>query len=324
LIALQSLAVPLAAALLAQAPAVIDRVAATVNGDVVTLGELVERSGEEYRRAAAAAAGPERDSARRKALRRAFDEVVTEKLLASQAAELGLEATDAQIDAAIEDIKKRNGLDEKRLDEALAQQNLDRVSFRKQVRGNLETYNLLGFKIRNRVKVTDEDLKNFYQRHASEFAGEEEINVRHIFLPLPDGVGAAEEAKVRALGERTLQRLAGGEDFTAVAREVSKGPGAQDGGDLGWLRRGVVQKALEDAAFALKPGQVSGIVRAPPGLHILKLVERRRGGAKTFEEAKEELRERLSNEQLDSHKAQYIEELRRDALIDLKIPELKG
>jgi peptidyl-prolyl cis-trans isomerase SurA len=324
LISLSSLAVPLAAALLAQGPAVVDRVAATVNGDVVTLGELVERSGEEYRRAEALPPGADREAARRKALRRAFDDVVTEKLMAAQAAELGLEATEAQVDAAIEDIKKRNGLDEKRLDEALAQQGLDRPAFRKQVRSNLEGYNLLGYKVRNRVKVTDEDLKNHYQRHASDFAGEEEINVRHIFLPLPDGAPAAEEAKVRALGERTLQRLASGEDFAKVARDVSKGPGAQDGGDLGWLRRGVVQKALEDAAFALKPGQVSGLVRAPPGLHILKVVERRRAGAKSFEEAKEELRERLSNEQLDSHKAQYIEELRRDALIDLKLPELKG
>ena len=321
---LLQLAVPLAAALLAQGATVIDRVAATVNGDVITLGELVERSGEEYRQAEALPAGAERDAARRKALRRAFDDAVAEKLLAAQATELGLEATDAQVDAAIEDIKKRNGLDESRLDEALAQQGLDRASFRQQVRSNLETYNLLGYKVRNRVKVTDEDLRNHYQRHAADFAGEEEVHVRHIFLPLAESAPAAEEAKARALGQKALQRLATGEDFAAVAKDVSKGPGAADGGDLGWLRRGVVQKALEDAAFALKPGQVSALVRAGPGLHVLKLEERRMGGAKSFEEAKEELRERLTNEQLDGYKQQYLDELRRDALVDVKLPELKG
>lgn len=315
-------ALSLAVALTAQ-PAVIDRIAATVNGDVVTLGELVERSGEEYRRAEVLPAGAERDAARRKALRRAFDAVLVEKLLAAQAAELGLEATDAQIEAAIEDIKKRNGLDESRLDEALAQQGLDRASFRQQIRSNLETYNLLGYKVRNRVKVTDEDLRNYYQRHAAEFAGEEELHVRHIFLPLAEGAGAAEEAKVRAVGEKILQRLATGEDFAKVARETSKGPGAAEGGDLGWLRRGVVQKALEDAAFSLKAGQVSGLVRAGPGLHVLKIEERRLGGAKSFDEAKEELRERLSNEQLETYRAQYLEELKRDALVELRLPELK-
>jgi peptidyl-prolyl cis-trans isomerase SurA len=314
--------IPVAALLFAQA-AVVDRVAATVNGDVVTLGELVERAGEEYRRAEALPAGPDREAARRKALRRAFDDALAEKLLASQATELGMEATDAQIDAAIEDIKKRNGLDEKGLDGALAQQGLDRESFRKQVKGNLEAYNLVGYKVRSRVKVTDEDLRSYYQRHAADFAGEEELHVLHVFLPLPEGAPAADEAKARALGEKVLQRLAGGEDFAKVAREVSKGPGAQEGGDLGWLRRGVVQKTLEDAAFALKPGQVTALVRAGPGLHVLKLLERRTGGAKSFDDVKEELRDRLSNEQLDVYRKQYIEELRRDALIEVKLPELK-
>jgi peptidyl-prolyl cis-trans isomerase SurA len=314
---------PVAALLLGQAGPIVDRVAATVGSDVITLGELVERAGEGLRRAEALPPGPDREASRRKALRRAFDDVLAERLLAAQAAELGLEATDAQVDAAIEDIKRRNGLDEARLEEAIAQQGLDRESFRKQVRANLETYNLLNYKVRNRVKVTDEDLRNYYQRNASEFEGEDEAHVRHIFLPLAEGASAADEAKARAAGERVLQRLAAGEDFAAVAREVSKGPGAQDGGDLGWLRRGVVQKALEDAAFALEPGQVSRLVRAGPGLHVLKLEARRRGGAKTFEEAKEELRERLSNEQLDTYRQQYLEELRRDALIDVKLPELK-
>jgi peptidyl-prolyl cis-trans isomerase SurA len=317
------LALGLAAALLAQ-PGVIDRVAATVNGELITLADLAARGGEEYRQAEALPAGEAREAARKRALRRAFDEIVTEKLLSAQAAELGMEANEAQVDAAIADIRKRNNLDEKRLDEALAQQGLDRESFRRQVKTNLETYNVLGFKIRSKVKVTDEDLKVYYQRHAADFVGEEELHVRHVFLPLAEGAPAAEEAKARAAGEKVLQRLAGGEDFAKVAREVSKGPGAQDGGDLGWLKRGVVQKALEDAAFALKPGQVSGLVRFGPGLHVIKVEERRLAGAKSFEEAKEEIRERIGNEQLESYRSQFIEELKRDALVEIRLPELKG
>ncbi|HSM93457.1 MAG TPA: peptidylprolyl isomerase [Anaeromyxobacteraceae bacterium] len=317
-----ALAAPLAVALAAQGGVILDRVAATVNGDVVTLTELVERAGEEYRHAETLPAA-ERDAARRKALRRAFDDVVSEKLMAGQAVELGLEPTDAQVDAAIADIKTRNGLDEKRLDEALAQQGLDRESFRRQVKGNLLTYNLLGYKVRSRVKVSEEDLRAYYQKNAAEFAGQEEVHVRHIFLPLAEGAPAAEVEKVRAQGEKVLQRLAAGEDFAAVAREVSKGPGAQEGGDLGWLRRGVVQKSLEDAAFGLKVNQVSSLVRAGPGLHVLKLEERRVAGGKSFDEARDTIRERLTNEQLDGYKQQYLDELRRDALVDVKLPELK-
>jgi peptidyl-prolyl cis-trans isomerase SurA len=303
---------------------VLDRVAATVNGDVVTLSDLEERAGVEWARIERMDPGPARDEARRVTLRRAFDILVAEKLLAKQAEVLQVETSDAQVDAAIQDIKTRNRFDDAQLDRALADQGLDRATFRRQVRRELETYQVLKYKVRNRVKLGEADVKNYYQTHPQEFGGEEELKVRHIFLPLPEGAPKAQEDKVRAEGERVLQRLRTGEDFAKVAREVSKGPSAPDGGDIGWLRRGTVQKALEDAAFALKDGQISGLVRAGPGLHILKAEARRSTGGKSFEEAREEIRNRLYEEQVSSYRDAYIEELKKGALIEVKVPELKS
>jgi peptidyl-prolyl cis-trans isomerase SurA len=303
---------------------VVDRVAATVNGDVVTLSDLEERAGAEWARVERMDPGQARDEARRAALRRAFDALVAEKLLAKQAEVLQLEVTDAQIDAAIGDIKTRNRFDDAQLDRALGDQGLDRATFRQQVRRELETYQVLNYKVRGRVKLSDADVVNYYQTHTQEFGGEVELKVRHIFLPLAEGATKAEEEKARALGERVEQRLRTGEDFAKVAREVSKGPSAGEGGDIGWLRRGTVQKQLEDAAFALQDGQFSPVVRAGPGLHILKVEARRSGGGKSFEEAKEEIRTRLYEEQVGSYRQAYIEELKKSALIELKMPELKG
>jgi peptidyl-prolyl cis-trans isomerase SurA len=304
---------------------VVDRVAATVDGEVVTLSEIAERAAPEYDRAERLLEpGKERDAARTQALRRAFDQIVAEKLLAKQAQALQLEVTEQQIDAAVQDIRNRNRFSEDDLDRALGEQGLDRTAFRAQVRRELETYQVLQARVRGRVKVSDDDLKNYYQTHPQEFQGEEELHVRHIFLPLPEGASEADEAKLRAAGEKVLQRLKSGEDFAKVARQVSKGPSAEDGGDLGWVRRGTIQKALEDAAFALKDGQVSKLVRAGPGLHIFKVEARRRGGARSFEDAKEDIRARLMDEQVGATRQQYIEELRRAAAIEVKIPELRG
>jgi peptidyl-prolyl cis-trans isomerase SurA len=312
-------------ALLAASPGeVIDRVAATVNGEVVTLSEIAERAGGEYERAELLPPGKERDEARASALRRAFDQIVAEKLLAAQAQALQLEVSEQQVAAAVEDIKTRNRFDDEALERALAEQGLDLPTFRAQVRRELETYQVLQYRVRSKVKVSDEDLLNYYQRHPQEFGGEDELHVRHIFLPLPEDATAADEARVRAQGEKVLQRLKTGEDFAKVAREVSRGPSAEDGGDLGWLRRGTIQKALEDAAFALKDGQVSGLVRAGPGLHVLKVDGRRRGGERSFEDAKEEIRARLLDEQVAQTRQQYLDELRRAAAIEVRIPELRG
>lgn len=315
---------PLLAALLAASPGeLVDRLAATVDGEVVTLSEIEERAAGELRRAEGLPAGKERDDAHDRALRRAFDQIVAEKLLEKQAKALQLEVTDAQVDAAIEDIKGRNRFDDEQLGRALEGQGLDRKAFRAQIRRELESYQVMQAKVRARVKVGEDDLRNYYQTHPQEFGGELELHVRHIFLPLPEGAPKAEEAKVRAQGEKVLQRLKTGEDFAKLAKEVSKGPSAEDGGDLGWLRRGTIQKALEDAAFALKDGQVSGLVHAGPGLHVVKVEARRTGGARSFEDAKEEIRNRLLDEQVSATRQQVLDELRRGAVVEVMIPELK-
>lgn len=316
--------VPLALALLAGAPQVVDRVAATVDGEVLTLSDLQERAGPEWTRVERMPPGKEREEASRETLRRALDALVAEKLLVNAAKALQIEVTEAQIDAAVQDIKTRNRFDDAQFDEALAAQGLDRATFRSQIRRELETYQVLQHNVRGRVKLSEEDVRNYYQTHPQEFGGELELKVRHIFLPVREGAAKAEEEKVRAEGERILQRLKTGEDFAKVARQVSKGPSAADGGDLGWLRRNAIQKQLEDVAFTLQDGELSPLVRAGPGFHILKVEERRTGGGRSFADAAEEIRMRLYEEQVGTTRAQYLEELKRDAHVEVKLPELKG
>lgn len=338
LLALSLLASPPAAAPATAAPAapapatgapapadnrvVIDRVAAIVNGEVITLQELIARAGEEIR-GTSNLPESQREQAVARALRRAFDTIVGDRLLAAQAKELGMEATEQQIDQSVEEIKKNNRFDDATLKQALAAQGQTVEQWRDTLRREFEAFNVLRYRVRSRVKITEEDLKNYYQTHRVEFAGEEQVHVRHIFLPLAENASPAEAAKVQAVGEKVIQRLATGEDFGKIAREVSQGPGAEDGGDLGWLSRGTIQKSLEDVAFSIPDGKVSDLVRAGPGLHVFKSEGRRLNGAKTFEEARPVVQERLMNEQAETFRLQYLAELRRSAVIELRIPELK-
>jgi peptidyl-prolyl cis-trans isomerase SurA len=297
---------------------VLDRVAAIVNGEVVMLRELQERAGDEWRRADALPPGLERDQTVPRILRRTWEVVLAERLFHAQAVSLQMETSDGQVDAAIEDIKRRNHFDDNQLDLALAGQGLDRAGFKSQIRRELETMQVLNYRVRSRVKVTDEDLQNYYKTHPGAFGGEEELHVRHLLLPLDEKAAPAAVAAAEAQGQRLLQRLAAGEDFAALVREVDKGDG-----DLGWLKRGHIQKQLEDAFVGLADGQVSKLVRAGPGLHLFKVEERRRAGGRSFEEAKEEIRDTLTQEQTASYRDQYLAELKRDAVIELKLPELK-
>jgi peptidyl-prolyl cis-trans isomerase SurA len=301
----------------------VDRVAATVNGDVITLRELERAGGSALREADVMAPGPERDKARAEALHAAFDLLVADRLFKQQVKKLDLEVSEAQVDAQIEAIKDQNHFDDALLDQALMSQGLSRAAFRERVRGQLQDFAVLQYKVGGRVKVSDQELESYYRSHPQEFGGEDEVRVRHIFLPLAEGAPPSEVRRVEEQGGRILQRLRSGEDFAAVAREVSRGPSANSGGDLGWLRRGTIQKALEEAVFSLKDGQLSGLVRAGAGMHILLAEAHRKGGGRSFAESKEAIRDRLVNEQAESYRAQYVAELRREARIETRLPELK-
>lgn len=301
----------------------LNRVAATVNGDVITLRDLERLGGSALSEADLRPPGPERDRARAEALRAAFDLLVANKLFEQQVKKLDLAVSDAQVDAQIEAIKSQNEFDDAQLERALMAQGTTREAFRERIRGQLENFAVLQYKVGGRVKVTDQELENYYRSHPQEFEGEQEIHVRHIFLPLAENAPAAEVKRVQDDGTRILQRLRSGEDFAQVAKQVSRGPSAEAGGDLGWLKRGTIQKQLEDAAFALKEGQFSGLVRAGNGVHILRVDERRKAASRSFADVKETIRDRLVNEQADKYREQYVAELRREASIETRIPELK-
>lgn len=303
-------------------PVMVDRVAALVNGEVVMLSELTERAGSEWFRVQALLPGKEREQELAEMLRKAFDMVLAEKLLQAAAVKDGVDASPQAVDAAVEEIKQRNKLAEGQLEEELRKQGLDLPTFKVQVKRDLDAYYALESRVRGRVKLADLDLLNYYQAHQADFAGEAEVHVRHIFLPLPDAASAEAEQKIRAEGNRIRARILAGADFADEARKVSKGPSAAEGGDLGWIKRGTIQPAIEDVAFKLEPGQVSDWLRAGPGLHLLKVDERRSGDVKTFEQVKEEVRNKLYQQQVEGFRSQLIAELRSEAVIEPRLPAL--
>jgi peptidyl-prolyl cis-trans isomerase SurA len=322
----------LAAALLAAAPAapaappsgrVLNRVAALVNGDVVTLRDLVDQAGPEWKAMEAMPAGPEREKVRAQVLRQAYEQVLFDRLVEAQAKELQVEITDAEIDVLIEDAKQRNKLDDAGLDRALQAEGLTRAKLRERYRHDLRTQRVIRAKYGSRIVPSDEEVKAYYQEHQREFAQGEEVHVRHVFLLLSADAPAADSSRVMGLADKVVARLKAGEDFAAVAKEVSQGPTAKDGGDLGWIKRGVVQREVETAAFTLETGKVSAPVRTRQGIHVLRVEERRGGEPRPFEEVAEEVRGRISMERFSGYHEQFVADARRDALIEVRLAELK-
>jgi len=142
--------------------------------------------------------------------------------------------------------------------------------------------------IAKQISVPPAELQNYYEQNKASFGEPEERRASHILLTIGEGGSAKDKEAVRKLAQDLLARVrAKPDEFAKLAAEYSKDPGsANKGGDLGFFGRGMMVKSFEDAAFSLKPGEISDVVETEFGLHIIRLTEVKGGTAKPFEEVK--------------------------------------
>lgn len=163
------------------------------------------------------------------------------------------------------------------------------------------------------VQVTDDKLRAYYEDHADEFQVPEERKVRHILISVTETADAAVVKTAEDKATSLYQRLTEGESFEALAKEFSDDPGsAEQGGDVGWITRGLMAEAFEDKAYSLETGRLSEPVRTPFGFHLIEVTEIKSGGEGGFENLKDKIESayrRAEGEQLFFDQAERLADL---------------
>jgi len=174
--------------------------------------------------------------------------------------------------------------------------------------------------LRSTLEIPEADLRAFYEDNLDQYTTPEQVRARHILLKVDDN-RSEEEADAQIAIIR--QRLAAGEDFAALARQLSEDTGsAAQGGDLGFFGRGAMVPEFEEAAFSATAGEVVGPVRSSFGVHLLEVMERREGGVRPFEEVRAQIRFRLQGERAQGMAESRARELAgRIASEDIKTRE---
>ena len=261
----------IAGAASAQTKPVLDQIAAVVGNEIILKSEV------DYQVQLAAyqnKLNPD-DPALRK---RILEAMVDDKLILTQAILDSVTVSDddvnRQLDARIQNLIKQVGSQEKV--EQIYGMSISKIrnefkeDMRKQLIIDKEKENKFGD-----MKVSPLEVRNFYNEYKDSLQEvPEEVTLSHIFMvPKPSGK-AREEAYAKA--EALLDSLKHGADFAELAKKYSQDPGsASDGGDLGWAKRGQFVPEFEHAVYALKPGEISGIVETQFGFHIIQLLQRR-------------------------------------------------
>ncbi len=223
-----------------------------------------------------------------------------------------------KIDDAITQLKGRFKSDDE-YRKALAQQELTEKELRELIRRNVVIENHIKQTIASTVTVTDQEAKAFYDKNPDTFTLPEQVRASHILISVDPKASAADRKKARAKAEALLKQLKAGADFAKLAKEDSGCPSSKQGGDLGYFSKGQMVKPFEDAAWALKPGQLSGVVETQFGYHIIKVTEKRGPSKIPFESVKGRIEGSLKERRVGELVNAELETARKSAKIEINL-----
>jgi peptidyl-prolyl cis-trans isomerase C len=243
--------------------------------------------------------------------------LIRRELLFQESKKKGIKADEKDVNTQLRTLKNQYASDAEYQNE-LKRLGLSEEAIKAQVERGLAIQKLVDREVVSKISVTDKEVKDYYDTRRQFLKQPEAVRASHILVKVdPSGSGKA-EAKKKI--ERIRDRAQKGQDFAALAGEFSECPSNVRGGDLGFITRGQMVKPFEDAAFALKKGQMSGIVETSFGYHIIKVTDHRAEKNLSFDEVKDQIKGLVQQEKAQKELEKYIQNLRSQARIQIFIP----
>jgi parvulin-like peptidyl-prolyl isomerase len=209
----------------------------------------------------------------------AMKRVIETRLLAQEATRRGYKANQERVVQMLKKIEAGTGSREK-LEANLKRAGTDYARLTSNIEELELMRELINRDIRPGIGASEQEIKEFYSSNPELFIDSDQVRARHILFVAPHDSDQLEFDEIRSNAEAARKRALAGEDFAELAIELSEGPSGPKGGDLGFFTADQMVDAFAQAAFALKPGEISEPVKTQYGFHIIKVEERRPGGDK--------------------------------------------
>jgi peptidyl-prolyl cis-trans isomerase C len=241
--------------------------------------------------------------------------LIEREVLYQESQKTGIKITDQAVDEQLAAIKKRFPSEEE-YKKALSAMNLTEDEVKAQIARGLAIRELINQEIMNKITISDEESKAYYDANPQFFKQPEQVKASHILIKVEADATDAQKAEARKKINDIQQKIKNGGDFAELAKQYSEGPSNVRGGDLGYFRRGQMVKPFEDTAFAMQPNEVSDVVETRFGYHLIKVYDKKPEQTLAYADVKEQIGQRLKQEQAEKEAAQYVEQLKKDAKIE--------
>jgi peptidyl-prolyl cis-trans isomerase C len=287
---------------------------ALVNGSAITRAELDRLMASAQGRLSSAGKGLS-GSQLTEMKKQALENLIDRELLYQESQRQGIKVDEAVINEEIDALKKRFP-SEAELKKSLARMNLSETAMRLQFTQGRAIQQLIDQEFGQKVSVADKDVKAYYDKYPDFFKQPEQVQARHILIKVEPQADKAAKGEARKKLENVQQKLHKGGDFAALAKEFSQCPSSADSGNLGSFKRGQMVKPFEEAAFALKPGEVSDIVETKFGYHLIEVTDKQPETTISYEDVKDRLKQYLRQEEIQKEVRLYVEKLKEKAEVE--------
>lgn len=310
---------------------VLEQVLVRVNGEIVSKTEFEDRQLASLRNrpelANATPASLELQRAIAEITPDLILEAVDELLLIQRGRELNYALGDTQFKDILESIKKSNNLtDEAQFQAALKQERMTLADLRRNIERNMLINQVQSTEVTQKLSVTDEEARAYFDSHRTEFTTPSELMLREILIEVPStdqGVNVAQDDQARARAEEVRQRLLKGEPFPTLAAEVSNSPSKANGGLIGPIHMDELAPQLQELLGKLKVGEVADVIRTTRGYQLLKLESRTEGRSRSFDEARNDIGRKVIEGKSRAAMQKYLDQLRAQADIRWRNTELE-
>ena len=285
--------------------------AAVVNGAVITQDQYDIELGQVHEELLKQGRTPT-DSQLEEIKKAVIETLINRELLFQESQKTGIQIKEEVIRDQLMSVKNRFP-NQEAFENALEQMKLSENDLKSQIGRAMAIKELINGQIVQKIVITDQESKIFYDTHPEAFKQPEQVKASHILAEVKPNADASEKSKAMEKIKTVQKKLGEGEDFAELAKKHSDGPSKTRGGDLGYFRRGQMVKPFEDAAFALEPNQVSDIVESNFGYHLIKVFDKRPERIIPYAEVAPKINAYLAKEKEKKEINVYLEELKKHA-----------
>lgn len=297
---------------------IVERIAAVVGNDVITLSEVDELVNAVHQQTLEGISDSSERLLKRQGLRlTTVEQMIDQRLLVQQYTRLQISATEQDIDRVVEAICKQNNITEDVLLAELARQGMSLSEYRDQMRQHVLQTRFIEQQIRPKVSITEEDVKKLYLQKVAELGGADVVELTGVLIAVARSGGPEAIQQSQKNAEQARALLEQGMTPDDVAKKFTDGS-VTSLGQMGSFKQGELMEPLDSAAFGLKQGQVSAPLESSQGLFLLKVTQRgQQTEAADFDQVKDQLYRRLYEQQVEEHMQAFTKNARKETHVEV-------